>query len=219
MLVLEYIEGRPFAAAAALPQAERDAIAEKVFRFAFGNFYRHRLFNGDPHPGNYLLCDDGRIAFLDFGCVVPFEEEVTERFARLLRALYAGDLEAWRAGAEEVGILRKGAPFSTEELYEHMHWFWKPVLADNVTFTRELAAEMVRRNSQTTGHGGAINKHLNIPRGMVFLTRINFGLAGMFAGLHATANWKAIIGEYIYGWPPQTPLGETSARSSGGTPV
>jgi predicted unusual protein kinase regulating ubiquinone biosynthesis (AarF/ABC1/UbiB family) len=216
VLVQEYIEGRPLAAAVDLPRAERDALAEKIFRFAFGNFYRHRLFNGDPHPGNYLLCDDGRVAFLDFGCVVDFEQEAVDRFRALLAALFDGDLEAWRAAAERVGILRPEAPFTTEELYEHMHWFWKPVLSEEVTFTRELAAEMVRRNSQTTGHGGAINKHLNIPRGMVFLTRINFGLAGMFAGLEATGRWRAIISEYVYGLPPQTPLGELSAATSPG---
>lgn len=213
VLVQEYIEGRPFAAAADLPQQQRDELAEKIFRFAFGNFYRLHLFNGDPHPGNYLICDDGRVAFLDFGCVARFDPVVVDQFRELLKALYEDDRERWRQAAETVGILRPGAPFTTAELYDHMHWFWKPVLSDTVTFTRELAAEMVRRNSQTTGPGGAINRHLNIPRGMVFLTRINFGLAGMFAGLGATGPWRGIIGEYIYGWPPQTPLGRRSAAT------
>ncbi|MGD9934335.1 MAG: ABC1 kinase family protein [Dehalococcoidia bacterium] len=219
VLVQEFIDGAPFAAARERGQAERDAIAEKVFRFAFGNFYRHRLFNGDPHPGNYLLCDDGRVAFLDFGCVVGFEEATVERFRSLLRTLFRGDLEAWRAGAEEVGILQRGAPFTTAHLFEHMHWFWKPILAEEVTFTRELAAEMVRRNTQTTGEGGAINRHLNIPPGMVFLTRINFGLAGMFGALEARGPWRQIIGEYVYGWGPQTELGRASARTSTGPSV
>jgi predicted unusual protein kinase regulating ubiquinone biosynthesis (AarF/ABC1/UbiB family) len=219
VLVQEYIEGRPFAEAADLPQAARDEAAEKIFRFAFGNFYRHHLFNGDPHPGNYLLCDDGRIAFLDFGCVVPFDPRVVDQFRAVIQALYEGDLTRWRQATETVGLLRPGAPFSTEELYEHMHWFWKPVLADDVTFTRELAAEMVRRNSQTTGKGGAINKCLNIPPGMVFLTRINFGLAGMFAGLNAHGSWRGIIGEYVYGWEPRTELGRLSAATSHGPSV
>ena len=38
-----------------------------MFRFFFGCMYRHRQFSGDPHPGNFLLLDDGRVAFLDFG--------------------------------------------------------------------------------------------------------------------------------------------------------
>ena len=46
---------------------ERDRIGEIVFRFYFGCMYRHHQFSGDPHPGNFMLLDDGRMAFLDFG--------------------------------------------------------------------------------------------------------------------------------------------------------
>ena len=50
-----------------MPQAERDRVGEIIFRFFFGCLYRHHQFSGDPHPGNYVLLDDGRVAFLDFG--------------------------------------------------------------------------------------------------------------------------------------------------------
>ena len=216
ILVQEFIEARPFATARALPQAERNRVGEIVFRFAFGNFYRHQLFNGDPHPGNYLLCPDGRVAFVDYGCVAEFEPEVVDRFKRLLGALYAGDLPGWRSAVERVGILREGAPYSTEQLYEHMKWFWAPVLEERVTFTKELAAEMVRRNTQATGEGGMINRWLNIPAGMVFLSRINFGLAGLLAGLEAEGPWRGIIAEYVFGSPPCTELGRLSAETSVG---
>jgi predicted unusual protein kinase regulating ubiquinone biosynthesis (AarF/ABC1/UbiB family) len=69
VLVQEYIEGRPFAAALDMDQPERDRIGEIIFRYAFGSIYRHRLFNGDPHPGNYILLDDCAVAFVDYGCV------------------------------------------------------------------------------------------------------------------------------------------------------
>jgi predicted unusual protein kinase regulating ubiquinone biosynthesis (AarF/ABC1/UbiB family) len=219
VLVQEYIEGRPFSTAAGLAQPERDRAAEIVFRFAFGNFYRHQLFNGDPHPGNYLLCEDGRVAFVDYGCIAEFSGDVVARFKRLISAIYAQDLAGWRAGAEEVGILRPGAPFETGDLWEHMRWFWAPILSPEVTFTRELAAEMVRRNAMTTGHGGEINRHLNIPEGMVFLSRINFGLAGVLSGLNAHGAWRGIIGEYVFGTEPSTELGRISRATSAGPSV
>jgi hypothetical protein len=73
---------------------------------------------------------------------------------------------------------------------------------------------MVRRNSQTTGPGGEINKHCNIPPGLVFLTRINFGLAGLLASLDANGPWRGIIGEYVYGADPVTELGRLSRSAS-----
>ncbi len=35
--------------------AERNLAAETIYRFAFGGIYRVGVFNGDPHPGNYLF--------------------------------------------------------------------------------------------------------------------------------------------------------------------
>ena len=67
VLVSEYVEGERFEAVRALDQAQRDRYGEIVFRFFFGLLYRHRLALGDPHPGNYLLCPDGRVAFVDYG--------------------------------------------------------------------------------------------------------------------------------------------------------
>src|SRR6185295_19140828 len=55
VLVQEYIDGKPFTATAEMTDDERQRIAEIIFRYAFGSIYRHLLFNGDPHPGNYLL--------------------------------------------------------------------------------------------------------------------------------------------------------------------
>jgi hypothetical protein len=94
-----------------------------------------------------------------------------------------------------------------------------PILEPTVRFTPELAGEMVRRNSATTGPGGEVNRWLNVPAGMVFLTRINFGLAGLFASLEAEGPWQGIIREYVYGVPPATRLGELSLATTSGVSV
>lgn len=214
VLVQEFLPGRPFRAALDLPQAERDRIGEIIYRFCFGSLYRHGLFNGDPHPGNYLLLDDGRVGFVDYGCVAEFSPEVVEAFKRVIRALNAQDIGEWRTATEALGILRPGAPFPTDVVYDHMHWYWEPILHEEVEFTPELAAEMVRRNTMTTGIGGQINRWCNVPEGMVFLTRINFGLAGLFAGLQAKGPWRDIVREYVEDIRPTTELGILSASTT-----
>jgi predicted unusual protein kinase regulating ubiquinone biosynthesis (AarF/ABC1/UbiB family) len=219
VLVQEYLPGKPFSHAKTLPQTERDRIGEIIYRFCFGSLYRHGLFHGDPHPGNYVLLHDGAVGFVDYGCVAEFGSATLAGFKRIIRALLAGDHEAWRTATEDIGILLPNAPFSTEDLYDHMHWYWAPILAGQVEFTPELAGEMVRRNTQTTGPGGQINRHCNVPDGMVFLTRINFGLAGLFAGLRARGPWRGIVEEYVEDAPPCTSLGALSASASGGCGV
>jgi predicted unusual protein kinase regulating ubiquinone biosynthesis (AarF/ABC1/UbiB family) len=69
VLVSEYVEGDRFEEVRRADEARRDRYGEIVFRFFFGLLYRDRIALGDPHPGNYLLKPDGRVAFLDFGLV------------------------------------------------------------------------------------------------------------------------------------------------------
>ncbi|HTN22929.1 MAG TPA: AarF/ABC1/UbiB kinase family protein, partial [Solirubrobacteraceae bacterium] len=78
VLVTEFVTGRGFEALKQLPQAERDRLGEIIFRFYFGCMYRHLQFSGDPHPGNSLLLDDGRMAFLDFGLFKRIPPEIAE---------------------------------------------------------------------------------------------------------------------------------------------
>ena len=72
-----------------LDTATRDRFGEIVFRFFFGSLYRNGHFSGDPHPGNYLLMADGRVAFIDFGMT-----------KRVDRAHIEAEIEALRAGME-----------------------------------------------------------------------------------------------------------------------
>jgi predicted unusual protein kinase regulating ubiquinone biosynthesis (AarF/ABC1/UbiB family) len=60
VLVTELIVGRRFEEVKALDDEERDRYAEILFRFFFTTLMRLRRCSGDPHPGNYLLLDDGR---------------------------------------------------------------------------------------------------------------------------------------------------------------
>jgi hypothetical protein len=81
---------------------------------------------------------------------------------------------------------------------------------DGVTFTPELAAKMVKQNLQLSGDAGRVNRKLNIPPGMVFTQRINFGFTGLMASLQAQGPWNSIIREYVSGALPASDLGRRS---------
>jgi len=49
-------------------QADRDRIGQALFEFYIGTLFQHGLYNCDPHPGNYVFLNDGRVAVLDYGC-------------------------------------------------------------------------------------------------------------------------------------------------------
>lgn len=216
VLVQEYIEGEPFATARSWDAARKDALAEKIFRFTFGTMHRHGLFQADPHAGNYLLMDDGRVAFIDYGCVVEFEPLLRDQLNQMIAGVVRGDIEQWRAGMVDVGYVPRDLDLETEELWEHMRLYYSFILHDGVRFTPQLASSMVRQNLQLSGDTGRVNRKLNIPKGVIFTQRINFGFAGLMASLEATGPWHSIIREYTLGEPPATELGRESAEHTPG---
>ena len=94
MLVTDLIEGARFEAVKARDDATRDRFGEIVFRFYFGMVQHMGRVSGDPHPGNYLLLDDGRVGFLDFGLMRVLDRDYLERESAVAVAVEDGDADA-----------------------------------------------------------------------------------------------------------------------------
>ena len=198
-------------------QDERNLAAETIYRFVFGSLYRMHLFNGDPHPGNYLFAPGGRVTFLDFGLVKRFRPVDIDTFEAMVRAMVLDpDAAAFRRVIEKAGFLHEGAPMSDEEVVRYFGTFYETIAADRVTtFSPEYNAEIIARMFPNRGEDyGAVGKWGNVPGEHVMLQRINLGLVAILGRLQATANWRAIAEElwpFVNG-PPTTALGEAEAQ-------
>src|SRR5688500_12159329 len=103
VLVTDLLTGARFEEVKRLDDPPRDRFAEIVFRFYFGLVHHTGRVSGDPHPGNYLLLDDGRVGFLDFGLMRVLERSYLDREAAVARAIDAGDAAAVHAELSELG--------------------------------------------------------------------------------------------------------------------
>ena len=120
VLVTEYVEGIGFEEVKELPQEERDRFGEIVFRFCFGSIYHLQHFNADAHPGNYILMDDGRVAFLDFGMTKRLDAEQIELEQRAIDAAARRDPEALRQALHDLGFVKNPSKLDAERLMEHV---------------------------------------------------------------------------------------------------
>jgi len=213
VLTTELAEGVRFSELETWSQEERDLAAEAVYRFVFRSLYRLHLFNGDPHPGNYLFRPGGRVTFLDFGLVKRFDAAEIDFFERFIHHMVLEpDPQAFRQVLEESSAIPPAAPVTDQELYDAMTPYYELVLDDReIRWTPEHASRVVRnlfdRNSpvtRNTSGGGAM---------FVFIQRINLGLYGLFGRLGATANWRRIAEELwpMVDAPPSTDLGRQEA--------
>ena len=115
VLVTEWVEGAGFDHVRALPQAERDRFGEIVFRFCFGSIYHLQHFNADAHPGNYLLMDDGRVAFLDFGMTKQLDTEQIELEIAAIEAALDDDPDELVVALDDLGFLSKPKKMDAEQ--------------------------------------------------------------------------------------------------------
>jgi predicted unusual protein kinase regulating ubiquinone biosynthesis (AarF/ABC1/UbiB family) len=212
VLVTEWIDGTGFERVKELEREVRDRFGEIVFRFFFGTLYRDRHFSADPHPGNYELLEDGRVAFMDFGMTkrVPLERQEHEKAA--IRAALEGDQDGVRSELSGLGffVLDDGAVDSSE-LLAYMRSLHEWHAEDRpFTITPGYVSKLIASAAPGT-HNWQLEKRLSIPPDAVFARRLETLTLGVLGQLEATANWHRIMGELIDGREPASTLGEQEA--------
>jgi predicted unusual protein kinase regulating ubiquinone biosynthesis (AarF/ABC1/UbiB family) len=213
VLTTELAEGARFDEVVTWPREERDLAGETLFRFVFRGINRLGIFNGDPHPGNYLFRSGGRVTFLDFGLVRAFAPEETRVFNQMIQTLVLdGDGDAYRRVLEDVGLLRGGAGLSTDQVVEYFGHFYALVREPGpFTVGSDYASETVRR---IFDRASPVAAAVDLPPMFVIVQRINLGLYALLARLEATADWRRIAEELwpMTDGPPATALGRLEAE-------
>lgn len=217
VLVSEFVAGQRFEDVRRLDEAARDAYGERVFRFFFSLLYRHRVALGDPHPGNYLLCDDGRVCFLDFGLLrdVPAGHLDAER--ALAAAVRAQDAAALKAGLVRAGYVPAAkadavdADWALAMMRPALRWYAVPGVH---RFRGGSAGRPPHaRRGEISDEQRAEAKHqaeqFTVPPASILIRRMHGLVATVLSQLRAEADWGAIAAEYLHGEAPATPLGES----------
>ncbi len=195
VLVSERLPGRSWQDILAAPEPEYGAT---IWRFVFGSLHGHGVFNADPHPGNYLF-EPGAVGFIDFGCVQHFPMPVADAMAALRVGFVEG---ASAADLRELADVAMGLPEMDDELWGlfegYLRLTMEPMMAPQpYRFTRAYTAKLTRLGLQAKqlAMKKALRHGIQATRtpGLVFMGRINFGLASILAQLGAQADWPSVL--------------------------
>jgi len=104
VLVLEYVEGKKLTEI----EVTRRALADELWRAYLKQILVGGAFHCDPHPGNFLLDGEGRLAVLDHGMVAYVSRENQLRLMALLLALVERDGDRAARVCLEMGIPGRG---------------------------------------------------------------------------------------------------------------
>ena len=208
VIVTEFVSGIGFDAIKQLDQATRNRVGEIVFRFYFGCMYRHHQFSGDPHPGNFLLMDDGRMAFLDFGLFKVMPADLLEIELACQRAGHAGDGDELKRIWTETGFLKHPENFRADKLlaqFRDATWWY--VLDEEIALEPEIATQvMIDMSDPRSQHFGQM-RHETLPADHLFGRRVEMLTLAVLSQLRAKLNFHRIAREWIYAEEPVTELG------------
>jgi len=166
----------------------KDRAGLVIFRTCFDAVFRHRFFNGDPHPGNYLFDEDGRVTFLDFGCVRSFDDEFVASWKAFARCVLAGEREDFEDRLRAIGMVGSERRFDFDAQWELTRdYLYKPFLQRDPFFT--YTDEYVRESYGTLLFDNPNQRRTAMPPEWLLLNRLQWGLNAVLAQLEATAAW------------------------------
>ena len=216
VMMSEYVHGARFEELKGYPQEQRDRIGEILFRFYFGCLYRHHQFSGDPHPGNSMLLEDGRMAFLDFGLFKRMPPGTVELEMAVARAIIEGDVDKIMRLGAETGFFPEPEKFDPDLVLAHFRaatsWY---TVDDYIQLTPEYATQVLIDMSDPRSEYFGQLRHEKAPPDHIFGRRMEVLTLAVLSQLHARGNFHRIAREWFYGDDPATELGRQEAEFYG----
>lgn len=192
MHLKEYLKTEP-------DQETRNKIGQALWDFYDFQIHQLKQVHADPHPGNFLIQEDGKVGVIDFGCVKVIPTEFYESYFRLMNGTFVGtdanlkeiffelDFLSKEDTKEEqdvfFGIFKQltnllGRPFYTNEFDFGDPSYFAEIyaLGDKITQMKELKNSRTARGSK---HG-------------IYINRTYFGLYNLLTQLKATIKIKPI---------------------------
>jgi predicted unusual protein kinase regulating ubiquinone biosynthesis (AarF/ABC1/UbiB family) len=182
-------------------QELRDEFGRKFVRAWYRILFAGRATYGDPHPGNFLFMDDGRLGLIDFGLVIAHSDKEWTLLRHMDRALTTGRREDRIASMKEWSSITDD-PADADRLRvseEYADWSWRSRywggpfdFGDEADFRRgiDLFTEMVRKRYNRAQPCTPV------------IARQNFGVRAMLYQLKANIDIRPIAEEEVRatGW-------------------
>ena len=152
VIVLEYIDGVKCTNKEKLDEWDIDAkeIAETAIEAGIKQSMRDGFFHADPHPSNFLITREGKLAYLDFGMMGQIDQERRETLGIILLYLIREDTEGMVKSLEKIG--RTNDEYDREAVKEAVNQ--KIMTIRNTTLEQtSITREMFNLFIQITQHG------------------------------------------------------------------
>jgi predicted unusual protein kinase regulating ubiquinone biosynthesis (AarF/ABC1/UbiB family) len=201
VLVSEWVDGTPLSAIiAAGSRAERDRAGLLYQRFLLSSPARARLLHADPHPGNFRITEDGRLAVLDFGAVAHLPNGMPEAVGRLMRIALSGDAETVMAGLQQEGFLKPHISLDPDRMLEYLAPFIEPARHEEFHYSRQWLRSLFGQVKDPRNPDFTIGLKFNLPPEYALIHRVWLGATGVTCQLDAHVKVRAEVERWVPGF-------------------
>ena len=203
VLVTEWVEGTPLSRVIARgTAAQRDRAGLLIARFLFSGPPRAGLLHADPHPGNFRLLDDDRLAVLDYGAVNRLPDGLPTSIGPLLRLAIDGDAQGVLDGLRAEGFVREGIDIDAADLLGYLSPILEPARAAEFRFSRSWLRAQAVRVGDPRSPAYSTGLRLNLPPEYLLIHRVTTGAIGVLCQLEAQGQWRAELERWLPGFGP-----------------
>ncbi|HET8970009.1 MAG TPA: AarF/UbiB family protein [Candidatus Nanopelagicales bacterium] len=179
---------------------QRDRAGTLLTELHFAAPGRVGLLHADPHPGNYLLTDDGRLAVIDFGSVARLPDGAPPIIGRVTRLALDGHADQVVTALQDEGFIPTGYDPDPDLLLGYVVPFIEPLRHETFHFTRAWMQAQAARMSNFSSEESKLARNLNLPPSYLLIHRVTFGSVGVLCQLDATAPFRQIVTRYLPGF-------------------
>ena len=111
VLTMEYVEGITLNRREELLERgiKLKKVAQQLVEMMLDQIFIHGFFHADPHPGNVMLLDNGKLALIDFGMVGRLSEEMKDSLSALVIALMRRNTDSMVRAILRLGVIPENA--------------------------------------------------------------------------------------------------------------
>jgi hypothetical protein len=168
-----------------------------LWRFVYKGNLLAGMFNADPHPGNYLFAPDGKVTFLDFGCVQPISEEKRASATQMHLSAARSDWDSFFDGARDLVSLRGGLYESL--VRDYLRESFRTISDSPFHITRAYSSDLVGQFKTMTNElrKSKDAELVPLPPGILFINRLQFGFYSVLARLDAEVDYRRVEAEFF----------------------
>lgn len=177
------------------PQDVRNKIGQALWDFYDYQVHYLRQVHADPHPGNFLMQEDGRLGIIDFGCVKVIPEDFYEKYFQLIRRDTLLNDEGLEKIFYELGFLYDKDTPHEKKLFksifiEMIELLGRPFHHEFFDFADDAYFKQIFDLSNRVSNMKEVkeSKSARGPRDALFINRTYFGLYNLLNALRAKVN-------------------------------